>query len=160
MFERILVAIENLQTEQTLCQAAISLARETGARLHWLHVIQDNQPLDNQPLLALHQQALTIFGLESDIAQIRGEFPQIIHDQLIKWGPDLLIIGHRHFRDISGMFFANNQQTSSGQQLACPVMMVPDPVPAGSQLGQPLNPVELATIAELQLKAQQLMLSA
>lgn len=128
MFERILVVLENAEIEQDLCQAALKLAVDTGARVQWLQLLHPKEPIDFAPLRFLHQQALLMYGVESDITQIsgtltfNGELINSIREQLVKWEPDLLIIGQNHFKEITPLL-AEKQQLQGG---TCSVMLIPN----------------------------------
>jgi hypothetical protein len=124
MFERILVVLENIKSEQGLCQAALKLSGETGARVQWMHLLHRQEPADFGPLRFLHQEALLLYGIESDISQMAGDLASMIREQLIKWHPDLLMISQHHFQEVASMF-ADKTQRNDGQDL-CSVMIVPD----------------------------------
>jgi hypothetical protein len=146
MFERILVVLESADIEQDLCQAALKLAEETGARVHWMQLLQPQDSIDFGPLRFLHQQARLMYGIESDITLIsgvltlNGKSMNSIREQLVKWEPDLLMIGQNYFKEIIPLL--TDKQHPGGS--ACSVMLVPNSDEAHPYPSSPLpTPFEL-----------------
>jgi hypothetical protein len=156
MFQRILVVLENAKIEQNLCQAALKLAKEMGARVRWVHLLQPLDSGDFAPLSFLHQQALLLYGIESDITQMTGELVNVVRRQVIQWSPDLLLIGQQHFQEISPLFSSqqsSNRDESSGREFPCSVMIVPTPM-------EPENPPVYTTQTDqLSIKPARVMIA-
>jgi hypothetical protein len=137
MFSRILVLLENAKFDQDLCQSALKLAAETGARLKWVYLQKPQEPCDFEPLRFLRQQALSQYGIESDISQMAGELGNVVREQLIKWGPDLLMIDHTHLQRIASIVV--NQHKCSQGGLACSVMTVDNSAQSGALRAYPVS---------------------
>jgi hypothetical protein len=56
---------------------------------------------------------------------MNGELSNIIREQLIKWEPDLLIIGQNHFQEISPLLAEKLRCVGCGH--TCSVMFIPTP---------------------------------
>jgi hypothetical protein len=136
MFERILVVLENIKNEQSLCQAALKLSGETGARVQWMHLLNRQQPADFGPLRFLHQEALLLYGVESDITQLAGDLATMIRGQLVKWCPDLLMISQSHLSEIAPLFSDKKPQPGR-HEFSCSVMIVPDDVESEQPTASP-----------------------
>ncbi|KAM3089720.1 universal stress protein [Phormidesmis sp. 146-35] len=119
MFERILVALDNPQRNESLIKAAIVLAKTTNARLLLLHVLplegrhsnhvqandishakennlewQRCQKSDLEELRSLYRTA-NAAGVSADIAQPLGDPGQKICELAHQWGADLIVMGRR-----------------------------------------------------------------
>jgi hypothetical protein len=125
MFKRILVVLDSAEIEQDLCQVAFEIAKEDGARVQWVHRLQPGEVCDFESLRFLHQQALLLHGVASDITQMNGELSNIIREQLVKWEPDLLIVGQNHFQEISPLLAEELRCAGCGH--TCSVMFIPSP---------------------------------
>jgi hypothetical protein len=158
MFSRILVLLENVKIDQNLCQTALKLAAETGARLKWVYLQQPQEPCDFEPLRFLRQQALSLYGIESDITQIAGEIGDITLEQLIKWGPDLLMIDHTHLQKIASIV-VNHHNCSQGG-LACSVMTVASSVLSGTSPAHPVSHARVVVPGVSKMNAAKAMIAA
>ncbi|MGV0027074.1 universal stress protein [Phormidesmis priestleyi] len=118
MFERILVALDNPESNEPLITAAIALAKTTNARLLLLHVLpsenqfdyaqtndtdhtrendlkwQRCQESDLEDLRSLYKSANAV-GVSADIAQPLGDPGQKICELAHQWGADLIVMGRR-----------------------------------------------------------------
>jgi hypothetical protein len=158
MFSRILVLLENAKIDQDLCQAALKLAAETGARLKWVYLQKPQEPCDFEPLRFLRQQALSRYGIESDISQMAGELGNVVREQLIKWGPDLLMIDHTHLQKIASI--VTNQHKCSQGGLACSVMTVANSAQSGALPAYPVSPSKSAIPTVPKMNAANAMIAA
>ncbi len=118
MFERILVALDNPESNKRLISAAITLAKTTNARLLLLHVLPSETQFDQVQITNLDQaednrsewqrcqtsdleelrslcKSANAAGVSADIAQPLGDPGQKICELAHQWGADLIVIGRR-----------------------------------------------------------------
>jgi hypothetical protein len=115
MFNRILVAIKNPQREKETCDTAINLANDANdidARLLWVHILKDGESPDHQLLQSFRTQAMEQAGIESDAAQLQGDLVTILHDQILKWSPDILVVSKKYLQELLPLFTEDQDNES------------------------------------------------
>lgn len=144
MFERIMVAFDESPQAKHALQIAIELAKQLKSRLFLLTVCESlplymamitdaRVPSGRQMLIddlrdyyrKLQNGAMeqaTQSGLEVQGLMIQGEEVQTIVDQVVRYSPDLLVLGRRHHSAFLGLW--SGTVHSIAEKVRCDILSV------------------------------------
>ena len=139
LMQTILLATDFSERSDRALRRAVLLARDSGACIHLVHVVDDDRPrriVDRDSTDArtlLHELALTlkdVDGVSCDTAVIQADPFDGIARAVSDISPDLLILGP-HRRQILRDAFVGTTAERTIRAVNCPVLMV-NALPAGS----------------------------
>ena len=137
MMNRILVAIDHSENNNSIFESALSLAKTTGASLMLLHVLSENEsgypllptysyyPMVDDRDLAIYRQKLaehqklgvdllqkltekaTKAGVATEYSQLTGNPGRTICELAITWQADLVVVGSRGLKGFKEMFLGS-----------------------------------------------------
>lgn len=135
MVQHVMVATDFSERSDRALRRATLIARETGAALSLVHVVDDDQPqriIDAErdtALALLHEQTATLRRLDGVSSQghvvLGTAFAGIV--QSVEQGqPDLLVLGPYRRRVLRDTFIGTTAERTI-RQVSCPVLMVNGP---------------------------------
>ena len=163
MINKILVAVERSTNNNLVFDAAISLAKTTGASLMLLHVLSENEanypvlptytyyPILNDRDYQLYQEKLeqykqlgisflqnltfkaTEAGIATEYTQLIGNPGRTICELSTTWNADLIIVGSRGLKGLKEMFLGSVSNYVT-HHAPCSVMIVRNALEHQSEL--------------------------
>ncbi|MGB5636031.1 MAG: universal stress protein [Waterburya sp.] len=137
MINKILVAVDRSQNNQSIFNSALSLAQTTGASLMLLHVMSKTEAdypilptytyypiVDDHEYNAYHKQMTeykqwgvnllqnltqeaSLAGIETEYTQLSGDPGQMICELASTWSADLILVGSRGLKGLKEMFLGS-----------------------------------------------------